>query len=184
MCTLCFLKMKKTAEAYLRSTITSAVVAIPAYFNDLQRQATNDAGTAGDIHLGGEDFDNRLVNFFVQESKRKPPLTSVLSIVSVPPPSMPSVLPPLPPKTRYSLTRACFEEPCQDFFRREPVEKFFEILRPTNPMFTRLSSSAVLLVFPALSSWCPISSMERSPTRASTLTRPSPCCRPGRYLHW
>ncbi|ONL96606.1 Heat shock cognate 70 kDa protein 2 [Zea mays] len=125
-------KMKETAEAYLGTTIKNAVVTVPAYFNDSQRQATKDAGvisglnvmriineptaaaiaygldkksssdgeknvlifdlgggtfdvslltieegifevkaTAGDTHLGGEDFDNRLVNHFVQEFKRK-----------------------------------------------------------------------------------------------------------------
>jgi heat shock 70kDa protein 1/2/6/8 len=123
-------KMKETAESYLGTTITNAVVTVPAYFNDSQRQATKDAGTisglnvlriineptaaaiaygldkkvtgernvlifdlgggtfdvslltieegifevkatAGDTHLGGEDFDNRLVNHFVQEFKRK-----------------------------------------------------------------------------------------------------------------
>ncbi|CAI0473901.1 unnamed protein product [Linum tenue] len=78
-------------------TIKNAVVTVPAYFNDSQRQATKDAGsiaglnvlriineptaaaiaygldkkaTAGDTHLGGEDFDNRLVNHFVAEFKR------------------------------------------------------------------------------------------------------------------
>ncbi|VAH89378.1 unnamed protein product [Triticum turgidum subsp. durum] len=125
-------KMKETAEAYLGTTIKNAVVTVPAYFNDSQRQATKDAGvisglnvmriineptaaaiaygldkkstsvgeknvlifdlgggtfdvslltieegifevkaTAGDTHLGGEDFDNRMVNHFVQEFKRK-----------------------------------------------------------------------------------------------------------------
>nr|CAH8823444.1 unnamed protein product [Trichobilharzia regenti] len=122
--------MKEVAEAYLGKTVTDAVVTVPAYFNDSQRQATKDAGTiaglnvlriineptaaaiaygldkkvggernvlifdlgggtfdvsiltiedgifevkstAGDTHLGGEDFDNRLVNHFVQEFKRK-----------------------------------------------------------------------------------------------------------------
>ena len=124
------LKMKETAEAYLGTTVNNAVVTVPAYFNDSQRQATKDAGTisgmnvlriineptaaaiaygldkkvtgernvlifdlgggtfdvslltieegifevkatAGDTHLGGEDFDNRLVNHFAQEFKRK-----------------------------------------------------------------------------------------------------------------
>jgi len=124
------LKMKETAEAYLGKTVANAVVTVPAYFNDSQRQATKDAGTiaglnvlriineptaaaiaygldkkvggernvlifdlgggtfdvsiltiedgifevkstAGDTHLGGEDFDNRMVNHFVQEFKRK-----------------------------------------------------------------------------------------------------------------
>ncbi|UYV74058.1 hypothetical protein LAZ67_11001992 [Cordylochernes scorpioides] len=124
-------KMKDTAEAYLGGTVRDAVVTVPAYFNDSQRQATKDAGTiaglnvlrivneptaaalaygldknltgeknilifdlgggtfdvsvltvdegsifevratAGDTHLGGEDFDNRMVNFFVDEFKRK-----------------------------------------------------------------------------------------------------------------
>ena len=124
-------KMKETAEAYLGTAVTEAVVTVPAYFNDSQRQATKDAGviaglnvlriineptaaaiaygldkkkgsgesnvlifdlgggtfdvsilsiddgifevksTAGDTHLGGEDFDNRMVDHFVQEFKRK-----------------------------------------------------------------------------------------------------------------
>ena len=121
-------KMKEIAQAYLGADkeVKRAVVTVPAYFNDSQRQATKDAGaiaglevlriineptaaaiaygldkkanvlifdlgggtfdvslltieegifevkaTAGDTHLGGEDFDNRLVNFFVQEFKRK-----------------------------------------------------------------------------------------------------------------
>uniref|UniRef100_A0A6P7F7T0 Heat shock protein 68-like n=1 Tax=Diabrotica virgifera virgifera TaxID=50390 RepID=A0A6P7F7T0_DIAVI len=109
-------KMKETAEAYLGTTVKDAVITVPAYFNDSQRQATKDAGaialaygldknlkgeknvlifdlgggtfdvsiltidegslfevrsTAGDTHLGGEDFDNRLVNHFADEFKRK-----------------------------------------------------------------------------------------------------------------
>lgn len=124
------MKMKETAKANLGKTVTDAVVTVPAYFNDSQRQATKDAGmisglnvlriineptaaaiaygldkkvgqernvlifdlgggtfdvsiltieegifevksTAGDTHLGGEDFDNRMVNHFIQEFKRK-----------------------------------------------------------------------------------------------------------------
>eukprot|EP00884_Botryococcus_braunii_P000792 jgi/Botrbrau1/10713/Bobra.357_1s0015.1 len=128
------IKMKETAQAYMGADkeVKRAVVTVPAYFNDSQRQATKDAGviaglevlriineptaaaiaygldkksssvgesnvlifdlgggtfdvslltieegifevkaTAGDTHLGGEDFDNRLVTFFVQEFKRK-----------------------------------------------------------------------------------------------------------------
>merc|ERR1712053_31361 len=124
-------KMKETAEAYLGSEVKDAVITVPAYFNDSQRQATKDAGvisglnvlriineptaaaiaygldkkkgsaecnvlifdlgggtfdvsiltieegifevksTAGDTHLGGEDFDNRMVDHFVNEFKRK-----------------------------------------------------------------------------------------------------------------
>ncbi|XP_045446071.1 heat shock protein 70 A1-like [Melitaea cinxia] len=124
-------KMKETAEAYLGTAVRDAVITVPAYFNDSQRQATKDAGaiaglnvlriineptaaalaygldknlkgernvlifdlgggtfdvsiltidegslfevkaTAGDTHLGGEDFDNRLVNHLAEEFKRK-----------------------------------------------------------------------------------------------------------------
>ncbi|CAH2099308.1 unnamed protein product [Euphydryas editha] len=124
-------KMKETAEAYLGTSVRDAVITVPAYFNDSQRQATKDAGaiaglnvlriineptaaalaygldknlkgernvlifdlgggtfdvsiltidegslfevkaTAGDTHLGGEDFDNRLVNHLADEFKRK-----------------------------------------------------------------------------------------------------------------
>ncbi|KAL1778403.1 heat shock 70 [Sigmodon hispidus] len=82
-------KMKEITEDYLGKTVTNAVVTVPAYFNDSQRQATKDAGTiaglnvlrmnqllllllmAGDTHLGGEDFDNRMVNHFTAEFKRK-----------------------------------------------------------------------------------------------------------------
>ena len=124
-------KMKETAEAYLGHEVKSAVITVPAYFNDSQRQATKDAGmiaglnvlriineptaaaiaygldkmadkkaknilifdfgggthdvslltiedgvfevkaTAGDTHLGGEDIDSRLVNYVVDEFKRK-----------------------------------------------------------------------------------------------------------------
>ncbi|KAJ8447474.1 hypothetical protein Cgig2_019468 [Carnegiea gigantea] len=119
-------KMKETAEAYLGKTVSKAVVTVPAYFNDAQRQATKDAGriagldvqriineptaaalsygltnkegliavfdlgggtfdvsileisngvfevkaTNGDTFLGGEDFDNTLLEFLVSEFKR------------------------------------------------------------------------------------------------------------------
>ncbi|MCO4313928.1 molecular chaperone DnaK [Pectobacterium versatile] len=126
-------KMKKTAEDYLGETITEAVITVPAYFNDAQRQATKDAGriaglevkriineptaaalaygldkevgnrtiavydlgggtfdisiieidevdgektfevlaTNGDTHLGGEDFDSRMINYLVDEFKKE-----------------------------------------------------------------------------------------------------------------
>ncbi|MDV5227563.1 molecular chaperone DnaK [Providencia rettgeri] len=126
-------KMKKTAEDYLGEPVTEAVITVPAYFNDAQRQATKDAGriagldvkriineptaaalaygldkevgnrtiavydlgggtfdlsiieidevdgektyevlaTNGDTHLGGEDFDNRLINYLVEEFKKE-----------------------------------------------------------------------------------------------------------------
>ncbi|MGL9773787.1 MAG: molecular chaperone DnaK [Sodalis sp. (in: enterobacteria)] len=125
-------KMKKTAEDYLGEPVTEAVITVPAYFNDTQRQATKDAGriagldvkriineptaaalaygldketsnrtiavydlgggtfdisiieidgvdgektfevlaTNGDTHLGGEDFDSRLINYLVDEFKK------------------------------------------------------------------------------------------------------------------
>ena len=123
------IKMKEIAESYLGKTVDNAVITVPAYFNDSQRQATKDAGaiaglnvlriineptaaaiaygidkkgeeqnvlifdlgggtfdvsllsiddgifevksTAGDTHLGGEDFDNRMVDHFMNEFKRK-----------------------------------------------------------------------------------------------------------------
>jgi molecular chaperone DnaK len=121
-------KMKETAEAYLGETVTQAVITVPAYFNDAQRQATKDAGqiaglevlriineptaaalayglekqdgktiavydlgggtfdisvleigdgvfevkaTNGDTFLGGEDFDNKLVEFLANQFKKK-----------------------------------------------------------------------------------------------------------------
>ena len=123
-------KMKQIAESYLGETVKDAVITVPAYFNDSQRQATKDAGaiaglnvlriineptaaaiaygldkmtdgeknvlifdcgggthdlsiltldggvfevraTAGDTHLGGEDFDNAIVDYCVSEFKRK-----------------------------------------------------------------------------------------------------------------
>lgn len=122
-------KMKEIAEAYLGTEVTHAVVTVPAYFNDAQRQATKDAGaiagltvlriineptaaaiaygldkkdteknilvfdlgggtfdvslltidngvfevvaTSGDTHLGGEDFDQRLIDYFVKLYKKK-----------------------------------------------------------------------------------------------------------------
>ena len=121
-------KMKETAESYTGETITQAVITVPAYFNDAQRQATKDAGkiaglevlriineptaaslaygldkkankkiavydlgggtfdisilelgdgvfevksTNGDTFLGGEDFDNTIVNYLVDEFKKE-----------------------------------------------------------------------------------------------------------------
>jgi molecular chaperone DnaK len=120
-------KMKQTAEDYLGQTVTQAVITVPAYFNDAQRQATKDAGkvaglevlriineptaaalaygldkkkdekiavydlgggtydisvlelgegvfevkaTNGDTHLGGDDFDQRVIDWLVEEFRR------------------------------------------------------------------------------------------------------------------
>ncbi|CAL1704194.1 unnamed protein product [Somion occarium] len=80
-------KMKEISEAKLGKTVKKAVVTVPAYFNDSQRLATKDAGaiagldvlriineptaTAGDTHLGGEDFDNNLLEHFKKEFQKK-----------------------------------------------------------------------------------------------------------------
>ena len=81
-------KLKADAEAYLGETVTDAVITVPAYFNDSQRQATKNAGTIaglnvkriineptaaslayevlatnGDTHLGGDDFDQRIIDW-------------------------------------------------------------------------------------------------------------------------
>jgi heat shock protein 1/8 len=194
-------EMKKTAESYLGQTVTKAVVTVPAYFNDAQRQSTKDAcriaglealriineptaaalaygldknfegernvlifdlgggtfdvslltiedgvfevkATAGDTHLGGEDFDSRMVTHFIDEFKRKEKLdirssaravrrlrsacekakrtlsssaTASIEIDSL-----------YEGKDFYSsITRARFEELCGDLFRGclDPVEK-------------------------------------------------------------
>uniref|UniRef100_A0A8C2ZAW3 Endoplasmic reticulum chaperone BIP n=1 Tax=Cyclopterus lumpus TaxID=8103 RepID=A0A8C2ZAW3_CYCLU len=94
-------KMKETAEAYLGKKVTHAVVTVPAYFNDAQRQATKDAGTIAGLNvmriineptaaaiaygldkrdgeknilvfdLGGEDFDQRVMEHFIKLYKKK-----------------------------------------------------------------------------------------------------------------
>ncbi|CAO3700325.1 unnamed protein product [Rhizopus stolonifer] len=195
------IKMRETSEAYLGGSIDSAVITVPAYFNDSQRQATKDAGaiaglnvlriineptaaaiaygldknakgetnvlifdlgggtfdvslltiedgifevkaTAGDTHLGGEDFDNRLVDHFIQEFKRKfkKDITSnaravrrlrtacerakrTLSSAAQTSIEIDSLFEGVDFYT--SLTRARFEELNQDLFRNtmEPVEK-------------------------------------------------------------
>merc|ERR1712174_171441 len=195
-------KMKETAEAYLGTDVKDAVITVPAYFNDSQRQATKDAGviaglnvlriineptaaaiaygldkkkgqgecnvlifdlgggtfdvsilsiedgvfevksTAGDTHLGGEDFDNRLVNHFVNEFKRKhkkdlsinkrslrrlrtacEKAKRTLSAAANANIEIDALFEGVDFYT--SITRARFEEMCADLFRGtlEPVEK-------------------------------------------------------------
>lgn len=194
-------KMKKTAEDYLGEPVVNAVVTVPAYFNDQQRQATKDAGviaglnvmriineptaaaisygldsktkgeqtvlvfdcgggthdvsilsiddgvfeviaTSGDSHLGGEDFDNRLVHHFSQEFKRKHKLdiTSddramrrlrtacerakrILSSSTNAQVEIDSLFDGIDFNT--TITRARFEDLCGDLFRKslEPVER-------------------------------------------------------------
>ncbi|KAM9905401.1 hypothetical protein OXX79_002182, partial [Metschnikowia pulcherrima] len=194
-------KMKDTAESFLGTQVTDAVVTVPAYFNDSQRQATKDAGliaglnvkriineptaaaiaygldkkteeeknvlifdlgggtfdvsllsiedgifevksTAGDTHLGGEDFDHRLVNHFIAEFKRKNKkdlstnqralrrlrtacerAKRTLSSSAQTSIEIDSLFEGIDLYT--SITRARFEELCQDLFRStlDPVEK-------------------------------------------------------------
>nr|XP_003466643.1 heat shock 70 kDa protein 6 [Cavia porcellus] len=194
-------KMKETAEMYLGQPVRNAVITVPAYFNDSQRQATKDAGaiaglnvlriineptaaaiaygldrhgagernvlifdlgggtfdvsvltidggvfevkaTAGDTHLGGEDFDNRLVNHFVEEFRRKhgkdvsgnkralrrlrtacERAKRTLSSSTQATLEIDSLFEGVDFYT--SITRARFEELCLDLFRStlEPVEK-------------------------------------------------------------
>lgn len=194
-------KMKQIAEDYLGMTVKDAVITVPAYFNDSQRQATKDAGsiaglnvlriineptaaaiaygldknvkeerlvlifdlgggtfdvsllsiedglfevkaTSGDTHLGGEDFDNRLVNHCVQQfqltkgidirsdkkalrrlrtqcEKAKRMLSTVMQTqIDVDALKNGEDL-------SISLTRAKFEELCGDYFRNtlKPVEQ-------------------------------------------------------------
>jgi L1 cell adhesion molecule like protein len=194
--------MRETAEAYLGTKVTDAVITVPAYFNDSQRQATKDAGaiaglnvkriineptaaalaygldknlsgeknvlifdlgggtfdvsiltidegsifevrsTAGDTHLGGEDFDNRMVDHFVQEFKRKynkdikknarsirrlrtacERAKRTLSSSTEASIEIDSLFEGIDFYTK--ITRARFEELCADLFRAtmEPVEK-------------------------------------------------------------
>ncbi|KAJ3353026.1 70-kilodalton heat shock protein [Entophlyctis luteolus] len=195
------LKMREIAEAYLGSSVSDAVVTVPAYFNDAQRTATKDAGviaglnvlrvineptaaaiaygldkkitgaknvlifdlgggtfdvslltiedgifevkaTAGDTHLGGEDFDNRMVTHFVQEFKRKHKkdlstnpralrrlrtacerAKRTLSSATQTTVEIDSLFDGVDFYT--SITRARFEELCQDLFKStvDPVEK-------------------------------------------------------------
>jgi len=197
------LKMKEVAEAYLGEKVTDAVVTVPAYFNDQQRNCTKDAGiiaglnvkriineptaaaiayglekkegskreqnvlifdlgggtfdvsiltldegifevkaTAGDTHLGGEDFDNRLVSHFCTEFKRKhkkdisgnkrsmrrlrtacEKAKRTLSSATQASIEIDSLFEGVDFYT--SITRARFEELCSDLFRGtlEPVEQ-------------------------------------------------------------
>jgi len=65
-------KLKADAEAYLGEPVTNAVITVPAYFNDAERQATKEAGTiAGLTRLGGDDWDARIVDWLVKQVKSK-----------------------------------------------------------------------------------------------------------------
>lgn len=193
------IKMKEIAESYLGKEVKNAVITVPAYFNDSQRQSTKDAGaiaglnilriineptaaaiaygldkkdeqnilifdlgggtfdvsilsidegifevkaTAGDTHLGGEDFDNRMVDYCLQEIKRKykKELTDnqralrrlrtscerakrTLSSSTVASIEIDSLIDGMDYNT--TISRAKFEDMNMDYFRKcmEPVEK-------------------------------------------------------------
>lgn len=197
-------KMKQTAEDYLGTKITEAVITVPAYFNDAQRQATKDAGeiagltvkriineptaaalaygldkkgknmtvavydlgggtfdisileigegvfevksTNGDTHLGGDNFDQRLIDFLADEFKkqesidlRKDPMAlqrlreaaekakSELSQMLQTDVSLPFITatPDGPKHFNVNITRAKFENLCADLFDKtlRPVEQ-------------------------------------------------------------
>jgi molecular chaperone DnaK len=200
-------KMKQTAEDYLGSTVTKAVITVPAYFNDAQRQATKDAGkiagldvlriineptaaalaygldkkkdekvavfdlgggtydisvlelydvegsrqfevksTNGDTHLGGDDFDQRVIDWIVAEFKKdqaidlsKDPMAlqrlkeaaekakMELSTTQSTDINLPFITADAsgPKHLNYSLTRAKFEQLVDDLIRRTipPMEK-------------------------------------------------------------
>ncbi|KAB2881383.1 molecular chaperone DnaK [bacterium] len=196
-------KMKQTAEDYLGQAVTDAVVTVPAYFNDAQRQATKDAGkiaglnvlrilneptaaalaygldkksnekiavydlgggtfdisileigdgvfevlsTNGDTHLGGDDFDERVVNWLADEFKknegidlRKDPMalqrlkdaaekakieisSSMQTQINLP---YVTAVDSVPKHLDIVLTRAKFEQICEDLIQRtvRPVEQ-------------------------------------------------------------
>lgn len=196
-------KMKQTAEDYLGQPVTDAVVTVPAYFNDAQRQATKDAGkiaglnvlrilneptaaalaygldkksnekiavydlgggtfdisileigdgvfevlsTNGDTHLGGDDFDERVVNWLADEFKknegidlRKDPMalqrlkdaaekakielsSSMQTQINLP---YVTAVDSVPKHLDIMLTRAKFEQICEDLIQRtvRPVEQ-------------------------------------------------------------
>ena len=195
-------KMKEIAEAYLGCSVMDAVITVPAYFNDSQRQATKDAGviaglnvmriineptaaaiayglehsgskgeknvliydlgggtfdvtllsiddgifevksTAGDTHLGGEDFDRRMIEYCIQDFKRKhkhdlsqnkkairrlqcacETAKKTLSSSTVGNIEIDSLYEGIDYIT--SITRAKFEDICSDLFKNtfDPVEK-------------------------------------------------------------
>ena len=196
------IKMKKTAEEYLGAEVTDAVITVPAYFNDSQRQATKDAGkiaglevlriineptaaslsygldkkdnetilvfdlgggtfdvsvlevgdgvfevlaTSGDTHLGGDDFDEKIVQWLVKEFKDQEGIDltqdsqalqrlteaaekakielSTLTQSSINLPFI-SVTPEGPKHLEKELTRGKFEDLCSDLIQRctTPIE--------------------------------------------------------------
>jgi len=198
-------KMKEVAEAYLGENVKDAVITVPAYFNDSQRQATKDAGviaglnvlriineptaaaiayglqndkqtgerniliydlgggtfdvtllnlddgvfevkaTAGDTHLGGEDFDRRIIEYCIDDFKKKNKIDikenkralrrlqtacenakKTLSSATVASIEIDSLCDGIDYNS--VLTRARFEDMCSDLFRKtfHPVEKVLQ----------------------------------------------------------
>ncbi|KAH9929470.1 heat shock protein 70 family [Fomitopsis serialis] len=232
-------KMKETAEAYLGKTVTHAVVTVPAYFNDAQRQATKDAGTiaglqvlriineptaaaiaygldkkggesqiivydlgggtfdvsllsiddgvfevlatAGDTHLGGEDFDNRVMDYLIKQYKKKTGTEVSGNLRAM------GKLKREPAVTRVeiesfengndfseTLTRAKFEELNMDLFRKtmKPVEQKEDVDEVGRPCWwsTRIPKVQQLLK----------EYFGKEPRRVLTPTRPSRTVLPSR----
>ena len=206
-------KMKKTAEEYLRQEVTEAVITVPAYFSDSQRQATKEAGkiagldvkriineptaaalaygldkqnknmkvavydlgggtfdisimelgdgvfevksTNGDTHLGGDDFDQKIIDWLAQEfaaenggsDLKKDPMALQrlkeaaekakieLSNMNSTEINLPYIMPVdgVPKHLVKTLTRAKFEQLCDDLFERsiEPCRKALQDARLT-----------------------------------------------------
>ena len=199
-------KLKKDAEAYLGTEVTGAVITVPAYFNDAQRQATKDAGriaglevlriineptsaalaygldhatpqkimvfdlgggtfdvslieiseglievlaTAGDNHLGGDDFDQRLADYILEEYRREHKInlakdisaverikeacenakkelsTAIQTSINIP---FIATLKGEPIHLYFDITRAKFEELTEDLVRRTeaPVQQVLQ----------------------------------------------------------
>nr|GEY55020.1 luminal-binding protein [Tanacetum cinerariifolium] len=125
-------KMKETAEAYLGYKIKDAVVIVPAYFKDAQRQVTKDAGviaglnvlaTNGDTHLGDISKDNRALGKLRREAERAKRALSNQHQVRVEIESLFDGVDFSEP-----LTRARFEELNNDLFKKTmgPVKKAME----------------------------------------------------------
>jgi molecular chaperone DnaK len=250
-------KMKETAEDYLGEKVSEAVITVPAYFNDSQRQATKDAGriagldvkrivneptaaalaygfgnetkdekiavydlgggtfdisilelgdgvfevksTNGDTHLGGDDFDQKVIDWLVEQfkneqgidlskdrmalqrlkeaaEKAKKELSSTQSTdINLPFITADSSG---PKHLQYTLNRATFEKMTADLVERTkgPAGRRSRTRDSSRRISTRSFSWVVPPASPRSSGRCRISSSE-SPTRASTLTRSSPWVR-------
>ena len=244
-------KMKEIAEAYLSKPVKNAVITVPAYFNDSQRQATKDAGTIsgmnvlriineptaaaiaygldkkssqeknvlifdlgggtfdvslltieegifevkatnGHTHLGGEDFDNRLVDYCIAEFKKKTGIDissnvralrrlrtqcekakRILSAAHQAPIECETLSDGEDFNTQ--ITRAKFEELCMDLFRKcmPPLRTCSRTPVSPRDRSMKLCSLVVLPESPRFSRCFLTSSMARPSTDRSTPMRPS-----------